>query len=1180
MRRFALRTYVLGRVDFECMRRFFPIIAATLASLAELAAAGTQPIATFNISEQFGVSHPLQIIDFDFPESIDARRSYMIGPEGSQVAFQPLAGGKIAVQTNLPANTKRSWQLFAGPPPRALPAEVRVNAGPQFLEILNGLTGVRIARVDKAHASLAPVQGVRLPNGSWSATGPNYLSAPVNNPRPPRLEARTAETKVLESGPLRARIQVEYNYDRRPLTYGNQILIPAGQGYYRSTITLDAGSPSIRIEDETDMDLQYTLNFYKEVQPDEGRYRGHHATSPAFGQDPDGRVYTPSDNRPNFDARREFGYQIPTWSSYVTGNYAGYSLLQRLGLWNPWIVDSGWYWMMYNRNAPADAPLVGIFPGPASRLIGAGNSGPGLMFLPGEPEANRVAAICFQANRRTPSAEVFPRIRVPWAIFVGSKGRDLGPPAATQNIAKQTHLYAGINLNKVYRYQLTYPDPPGGVQPLYMRRDRFMQIVNRVRSVPAYYQYLYNAEPSARPMLDMWRDSKGEKVNQQIARILDLGRTWLDSEVNGEGMHDRLYSYWHGGLQADMAAPIANELLAVEPIAPEMRERLKATLALFCNLLWDDDLVPMTGKSGVNLGTANMPVQQAQYRNLYAILLSRNPAMKEHADAVAAGLAKSLQTEINSSGAQRASPHYADASMEPLLDTAQQLRLAGMANLFQSEPVMSKFARFYMSMLTPPEVRFGTSRKLISIGDGATESSPIFGELGTYLATTDPALSAELMAAWKASGSMHSGFHGTTVLKIDEDLPASHLKLSSAQWPGWCSVLRSGVNTPNESALWFINGDFYSDHRHADQGTITFYALGAPIAIDWGSIYTPAASAPYMHSGVLPEDSIGTRWDADSPKLDASPRPWVRSVQERFADFEDATYSVASFDAANGSKWRRTVSMVHPDDRQPLILINDVVEGAYGASPRVATLNMMARDQVTTPAGPITPALRLYDTAHNRLDLPSATSPASLGAGLNRFHFRGQFGVDWDLYTLSSEPQQVLIGSWGHSSHPSAEAAQFQRTNGQPFHEQQYILRIRGTGALETLIVPSRPGTTPPAISRNADRIEYRSGPNTEGVIGTDFQAYRTRTRVTLTAFDSASAAAYGVSISGGPAEATLKYDHAFLTITGPKGRRDFHLGGDWESKGPAVQIRPGVVAVDFDGGKTLRMILAHKEGN
>jgi hypothetical protein len=645
-------------------------------------------------------------------------------------------------------------------------------------------------------------------------------------------------------------------------------------------------------------------------------------------------------------------------------------------------------------------------------------------------------------------------------------------------------------------------------------------------------------------------------------------------------MHDRFYQYWHGGLQADSAAPVINELLTIEPISSDLRERLKSVLALFCNLLWDDDLAPLNGKAGVNLGTANMPVQQSQYRNLYAVMLARNPAMKEHAASVTAQVAKSLEAEINSWGAQRASPHYADASMEPLLDAARQIDLAGMGNLFQSEPVISKFARFYMNMLTPPEVRFGTSRKLISIGDGSTEGSPLFGELGTYFAQTNPTLSAELMAAWRASGRTHSGFHGTTVVKIDEELPASRLKLSSSQWPGWCAVLRSGFDTPNETALWFVNGDFYSDHSHRDKGAITFYALGAPVAIDWGSVYSPATSAPYMHSGVLPESAIGTSWAADSPKLDASQAAWVRSVEEHFSAFDDASYSSTTFEAANGSKWSRSVALLHMDDRQPLILITDEVSGAYGESPRVATLNMMARDEVTTPAGPITPPLRLDDSARNRHELPSATTPRALEAGLNRFHFRGQFGVDWDLYTLASQPQQFLIGSWGHSWHPSFEMAQFQRVNGQPFHEQQYILRVRGTGPLQTLIVPSRPGGRPPTIARNGDRIEYRTGSGGEGVASPTFQAYRTAAQTTLTAFDAAPAAAYGIAISGGPAEATLKYNHAFLTVTGARGRREFQLGGDWETKAPATQVRPGVVAVDFDGTETLHLILASRAGN
>ncbi len=1133
------------------------------------------PIATFTISEQFGVSHPLQIIDFDFHQKIDPDRSYMIGPEGNQVPFQQLENGNIAVEAELPAGMKRSWRLMSGVPPRPMPSEVRVTRGPRYIEVVNGRTGFRAPQLDGAHSSLAPIQGVRFASGVWSATGPNYITAIANNAHPPALEARESETRILESGPLRARIQLRYTYDRPPVMAANRVVIPGGPGTYTCTVTLDASSPSITIEDDADTDLEYRLNFYKDVEPDRGRYRGHHATRPEFGHEPDGRVYGPFDNRPVMDAERSFEYRAPTWSAYTTGDYSGYSLLGRLGLWNPWIVDSGWYWMMYKQSAPPEAPVVGIFPGPASRLIGAGNSGPGFMFVPGNPPSGRIAAISMQINRRTPSAEIFPRVRVGWAIFTGTKGSDLADPLAVQNISRQASLHSGINLNKVYRYQLTYPDPPGGVQPLYMTRDILMRIVNRARRSPDYYKYLYNAEPVGRPLYDLWRDPSGEKAGANAMRILDLARQWLDTEVNGNGIYDFHFAYWHGGLAADNAAPVLNELLSLEPITPALRERLKAAAALFGYLIWDDDLAPLSGAAGVNLGTANMPVQQYQYRHQYAILLARNPDMKARAALAAGEVARSIETEINAYGAQRASPHYADASVEPLLDAAQQIYLAGLGNLFQKEAVLSKFANFYIQMLTPPEIRFGRARKLISIGDGSTEASSLLGVLGTYLAPSNPALSAQLMGAWRASGAPHSGFHGSTVLKIDEDLPAAEPRLESSEWPGWCSVLRSGAGTPDESAVWFINGDFYSDHNHFDKGSVTFYALGAPVAIDWGSVYYPSSSASYMHSAVLPESAFPNSWSGVPPTGQGMSQTWVRSEQDGFAAFDDATWSAATFDAPNGSKWFRTVALVTADERRPVIMISDAVSGPYGAAPRVASLNMMARDAVQTPVGPVTPDIHFYDARGSRREMPSGGTPAVLLAGLNRFHFDGQWGVDWDLYTLAELPQQFAIGSWGHNWHPSAEMSEFQRTNRRPFEESQYILRVRGTGTLKTFILPSRPGTTPATVTRRGDRFEYRTGPTSEGVIGDTFQAWRSTSETVLTAFDRASASAYGMSISGGPAEVRLKYNHAFLTITGPAGRREFHIGGDWTPQGPAVQIGPGVVAVDFDGRGTLRLVLA-----
>src|SRR5262245_16386287 len=73
---------------------------------------------TFTVREQFGVSHPDQIIDFDFPTSFDAANSFMIGPGGVEVPYQVLRGDpstaaddKIAVQARLPKS------IFSSPTP-------------------------------------------------------------------------------------------------------------------------------------------------------------------------------------------------------------------------------------------------------------------------------------------------------------------------------------------------------------------------------------------------------------------------------------------------------------------------------------------------------------------------------------------------------------------------------------------------------------------------------------------------------------------------------------------------------------------------------------------------------------------------------------------------------------------------------------------------------------------------------------------------------------------------------------------------------------------------------------------------------------------------------------------------------------------------------------------------------
>ena len=1050
-----------------------------------LLAAALAPIQTFSIQEQFGVTHPPQIIDFDFAKRIDQDRSYMIGPQGMEVPFQLLHDGKIAVEAALPANSRAEWKLYAAEPgrvPRSFPNAVRITETPAWYEIVNGLTGVRIARAGRpdGHPILAPVQGVLYRDGTWTATGPNVLEAAGD---PTGMTVR-----ILETGPLKIVAEVSYTFHRRRLEYGDKLLIPAGDGFYRSTIEMQAGQPSILIEDDTDMDLRYALDIYHGLEPDQARYRGHHSTSIENGREPDGRQYRQWHERPALDAIRDLQYRTPGLS-----NYNGEPpYIRRMAVWDPWVYDSGWYWQLYNTKAAPDANLLGIFAGPASRAIGAAHNGAGIFTAPGP-----VAGIAFETHRRSPDARVFPRVRIAWRIFIGTKAGDLGDPYKVQNIAGQMNLHGGINLNKVYRCRTDFADPPTGYPPLFMPRAAVEAVIDRVRSDPDYYHRLYDAEPSARPLLDMWRDSSGRKREELAASIAATAHDLLDALVNGDGIYDFRFHYWHGGLEMTRQAVWIN---AVLPDA-----RAKAAAALFASVLWDSDFVPMFEGHGLNLGTANMPVQQNQYRDLYALLVPSLAGVGRTPSSARDPLVALLET-VNDSGAAMGSTHYIGASMGPLLTTLQQLQTAGIADAFRDQPRLARFAEFYLNLLTPPEPRFGGYRKVVSIGDGSTESSELYGQLATGFAAADPALSARLMAAWWHSGAMHSGFHGSTILKIDENLPVANPRLGDANFPGWYTVLRNGWGTRNETAVWLVDGDFYRDHAHEDNGTVAIYALGAPLSVDWGSMYSPQSPGAFMHSLALPESALPFAWDTTAMPLEQIGFRWQHAAAQTFDSFPASAYVRAAYESKD-AKWTRTVYSIHPDESNPIIAIRDTFDDPH--VPRIVTLNLMGESE----------------------------SPAN-------FAFTGQWLINWDLYAFSGSPTQTVMRTWSHRWHPNREQNEFLKANGRQFEERQSILRLRTTGASTLLLLPWRKDNPRAASVHNEGARITISWNGATATIDPDCHSFTQGTTAIVTAFGSAPCQAAGIAIAGGATEVRIQPDRATITAHGAPGPRRISLPG------------------------------------
>src|SRR5438445_8673267 len=135
--------------------------------------------------------------------------------------------------------------------------------------------------------------------------------------------------------------------------------------------------------------------------------------------------------------------------------------------------------MLYNKSAPANAPIIGAFTSHAADILGAQASGPGVYTMPNDGTGAQ-AGFNFRSNRGGPDGSMQPRVRIYWGIFTGTKGDDLGNPYQVQNISRQRNIHGGFNLTKISRWQTQYPDPPGGFGNLYLPAVKVQALIQRV----------------------------------------------------------------------------------------------------------------------------------------------------------------------------------------------------------------------------------------------------------------------------------------------------------------------------------------------------------------------------------------------------------------------------------------------------------------------------------------------------------------------------------------------------------------------------------------------------------------------------------------------------------------------------------------------------------------------------
>ena len=176
-----------------------------------------------------------------------------------------------------------------------------------------------------------------------------------------------------------------------------------------------------------------------------------------------------------------------------------------------------------------------------------------------------------------------------WGIFVSTQA-DLAAPTIHQPIQDEQNSLTGINLSRIYTYQLVYPDPPGGWKWQYLSDSGAGQLISKVRngtsacgSTTCYYDLLYRSESSVwgRALLDMWKGNSQAAVQAALDPVANLMAALGRTLAFGDNHFASTLGYYQLGLQSGPATSVLNAILMDANASPAQKTLAKAALAVF-----------------------------------------------------------------------------------------------------------------------------------------------------------------------------------------------------------------------------------------------------------------------------------------------------------------------------------------------------------------------------------------------------------------------------------------------------------------------------------------------------------------------------------------------------------------------------------------------------------------------
>jgi len=390
--------------------------------------------------EPFGIPHAKEILELPLTKPVDPANTRLLDAAGKEVTFQVSTDGKtLLLRTDLGPKEKLTWKLVAGKPTAAAKGLVTVTEDEKngWIEVTNGLTGVRIpdgktftdewallddkqkeyilpngwalkelkTKLKMTPTNPAPVQGIRLRDGRWTANGSRLNADPF---------CASMKVEFLARGPLETAVKVHYEFKAKN---------GGGDGHYTCIVGLKAGQPTIEFEEDADfVPVGWGMNILPEVNFDTAR---HPAGNPVKTTD-----------------TTDFTYQNP-WHGNAFGR-----------LWpfgeHPYI---NYYYLLLDSKGDDASPVVGVFVDKSGNDVGSLASGAQVYLK--ETSGGFYKAMEFG----WPDGRFFPVVHQKWGLFVGTKGKDAPSLDKWQPIEGQMERLAGRSL-QLRQVTATIPELP------------------------------------------------------------------------------------------------------------------------------------------------------------------------------------------------------------------------------------------------------------------------------------------------------------------------------------------------------------------------------------------------------------------------------------------------------------------------------------------------------------------------------------------------------------------------------------------------------------------------------------------------------------------------------------------------------------------------------------------------